>query len=152
MPAHIGSRGSLLLVGNQVWYLLLQIIIYYSLKFRIHRLCHGVAQKSPAPLQKVTALHSLCINRDECEEREESVYTVTSQSACTGSPCGGRCLRLQGQGEGVFYSKGKEASAEMGVGGNLARRLLCDWLRFEFKSCGGISKVDGQFHRTKQHL
>ena len=119
MPAHIGSLGSLLLVGNQLWDLLLQIVINHSLKFRIHRLSHDVAQKSPAPLQKVTALHSLCINRDECEEREESVYTVTSQSACTGSPCGGRCLRLQGQGEGVFYSKGKEASSELGVGGDV---------------------------------
>ena len=59
---------------------------------------------------------------------------------------------MQRQGEGVFYSKGKEASAEMGVGGNLAQRLSCDWLIFEFKPDGGISKVDGQFHRTKHQL
>ena len=62
MPAHIGSLGSLLLVGNQLWDLLLQIVINHSLKFRIHRLSHDVAQKSPAPLQKVAALHSRVYN------------------------------------------------------------------------------------------
>ena len=62
------------------------------------------------------------------------MYTVTSQSACTGSPCGGRCLRLQGQGEGVFCSEGEEASTESGVGEGVALLLLCDWLIqiFEF--------------------